>query len=114
MKLAEIEKRIKRLCCTTPIKFAGGGGFILSDGSFVNTSHHESLCKSIRCTLKGAIKSGLCRYFSRSEVAAFECKTMTNMQKHTARQLLKQGSFYTVVCNGKMVEKFRPIRNIEF
>ncbi len=94
------------------------GGFILSDGMIVNTTHHESLCKTIPCTLSAAIQSGICRFASHSgregKIIAFEYAELTTAQKVAIKIMLKMQDYFTVVTTHDTVSKFRPIRSIKF
>ncbi len=120
MNLAEVEKKLYKRCNPQHPKEAGKGGFILSDGMFVTTTHHEALCESIGTSLTSVIRLGLCRFFSRSgydgNVAAFEFSTLTDAQKLAIKALLKHNDFYSVIVVGDGVndtmERSRPIRAV--
>lgn len=94
------------------------GGFILSDGAIINTTHHDSLCQSVGCTLSAAIQSGICRFASHSgregKVIAFEYAELTTAQKVAIKIMLRMQDYFTVVTTHDVVSKFRPIRTIKF
>jgi hypothetical protein len=117
MKLSDIENKIYKRMNVEPPKLAGKGGFILSDGMFVSTSNHAGTCKSIGITLRSAIKSGLCRFFSRQglggNVAVFEYRKLTDKQTTAIKSFLKYNEFHHVICGGETIEsQTRAIRSV--
>ena len=118
MNLETLEKNIKERYGQRNPKYLPKGGFILSDGTLFATTHHEVFMKLVDCTLKQSIRLGVCRFFSRSglggKVAAFEYRKITDSQKSTIKKILKNENFFSVITEKETIERFRPIRAINF
>lgn len=103
---------------TVQARNAASGGFILSDGSIVNTTSHIGVCRSIGRRLDTVIQSGICRFASHGgkggKVIAFEYAELTGKQEITIRTLLKLDDYYKVVTTHDTISEFTPIRKIKF
>lgn len=119
MILEKIEKKIRSKYRTSSPKNANDRGFILSDGVIIPVmGNHAAMCKTIGTKLADILDVGVCRYLFtlriQGMIAAFEYTTLTPEQKNTMRTLLKVDDFYTVITTKTVIDRFHPIRSIQF
>ncbi len=118
MNLEKIEQKFKANYKFSNARESGSGGFILSNGSIMPTTNHERTCENMGYKLAEVLEAGLCRYLFRvgqqGNVAAFEYHNLTPEQKITMRKMLKTDDYYTVITEKTVIDRIRPIRNIQF
>ncbi len=118
MNLEKIEQKFKANYKLGNARESGSGGFILSDGSIIVTTNHAACCEKMGMKLADVLEAGICRYLFRvgqqGNVAAFEYHNLTPEQKITIRKMLKTDDYYIVVTEKTVVDRIRPIRNIQF
>ena len=60
--LTKIEKKMTTKYIVSNVQDCGSAGFILSNGSIINTTLHAAACKAIGYKLSTVIRSGVCRF----------------------------------------------------